>query len=521
MIPAVIYARYSSSNQREESIAGQLRECHAFADRNGYKIIEEYTDSAMTGKTDKRPGFQKMIKDSEKRTFEAVIVWKLDRFARDRYDAAVYRKILRENGVKLISAMEAISDSPEGIILEGLLEAMAEYYSANLSENIKRGTYDSALERKYLGKKTLGYRRGSDGRYEIDPDTAPIVKRIFREYLEGRPRQEIIDGLNADGFKTAKGNAFANNSLYSILRNDKYIGVYRYMDIVDPQGIPPIISKEDFEETQRRMKKRAYTKRNISAGYSLASKIYCGECGSAMTGESARSKNGEIYLYYSCVGRKGKTRNGCDMPRIRKEWIETKMIRIVNDLILTDETIEMFVDAYRKSFMEKSEDPELTIMKNELKDVVARLENVLRAIESGAWSEALNSRLRELEEKKDELNIRIEEKGRERPPVTPEMVRDYFLGLREKAKTDDECQQILMDVFLRRVWLFKPQKKDGLLKAVFEISVNGTDGDPAAYQTMLDLCSSELSQVETSTQVSNTSIISYKSSLFLVACLLQ
>ena len=136
MIPAVIYARYSSSSQREESIAGQLRDCYAFADRNGYKVIEEYTDSAMTATSDRRPSFQRMVADSKKHLFEVVIVWKLDRFARDRYDAAVYRKRLKDNGVKLISAMENITDSPEGIILEGMLEAMAEYYSRNLAENV-------------------------------------------------------------------------------------------------------------------------------------------------------------------------------------------------------------------------------------------------------------------------------------------------------------------------------------------------------------------------------------------------
>ena len=192
MTPAVIYARYSSDNQREESIAGQLRECHAYADRNGYLVVNEYTDSALSGKTDKRPGFQKMINDSASKSFQVVIVWKLDRFARNRYDAAVYRKKLRDNGVRLCSAMENISDSPEGIILEGLLESMAEYYSANLSENIKRGYYDSALERK-MTCGMLGYRRGPDGKYEIDPATAPIVQRIFEEYTSGKSRSEILD----------------------------------------------------------------------------------------------------------------------------------------------------------------------------------------------------------------------------------------------------------------------------------------------------------------------------------------
>ena len=114
MIPAVIYARYSSSNQREESIAGQLRDCRQYAERNGLVVIEEYTDSAMTATSDRRPSFQRMIQDAEKHTFQVVLVWKLDRFARDRYDAAFYRKQLRENGAKLVSVMEPIADGQIG-----------------------------------------------------------------------------------------------------------------------------------------------------------------------------------------------------------------------------------------------------------------------------------------------------------------------------------------------------------------------------------------------------------------------
>ena len=156
MITAVIYARYSSSNQREESIDGQLRECHRYAEKAGLSVIHEYTDSAISGTSDKRPAFQQMIRDSKSHAFEVVIVWKLDRFARNRYDSAIYRKQLSDNGVRIVSAMETFSDGPEGIILEGLLEAMSEYYSANLSENIQRGLYDSALQRKFLGKPVLG-----------------------------------------------------------------------------------------------------------------------------------------------------------------------------------------------------------------------------------------------------------------------------------------------------------------------------------------------------------------------------
>ena len=143
---AVIYARYSSDNQREESIDGQIRECTDYARRENIKIVGTYIDRALSARTADRPDFQRMIHDSEKKLFDAVIVWKLDRFSRDRYDSAFYKRQLRKNGVKLISATEAISDGPEGIILEALLEGMNEYYSAELSVKIKRGHKENALK---------------------------------------------------------------------------------------------------------------------------------------------------------------------------------------------------------------------------------------------------------------------------------------------------------------------------------------------------------------------------------------
>lgn len=147
----IIYARYSSDNQREESIDGQIRECKEFAEKNDIRIIDTYIDRAFSATTDKRPAFQKMIKDSAKNMFDVIIVWKLDRFARNRYDSAHYKAQLRKNGVKVISANEDISEGSEGIILESVLEGMAEYYSADLSEKVIRGLTENAMKCKFNG----------------------------------------------------------------------------------------------------------------------------------------------------------------------------------------------------------------------------------------------------------------------------------------------------------------------------------------------------------------------------------
>ena len=188
-IPVVIYARYSSSGQREESIEGQLRECREYARRNGMTVVGEYVDKALTGRTDTRPDFQRMLRDSERGIFQAVICWKIDRFARNRYDSAIHKYKLKKHRVRVFYAKESIPDGPEGIILESVMEGYAEYYSENLSQNVKRGNYDSALELKTLGRTLLGLRKGADGRFEIDPATAPVVRRIFEEYAAKYAKQ--------------------------------------------------------------------------------------------------------------------------------------------------------------------------------------------------------------------------------------------------------------------------------------------------------------------------------------------
>ena len=148
---AVIYARYSSDNQREESIEGQIRECTAYAEKNSITVLKHYIDRAYSAKTDDRPEFQHMIKDSEKGLFDLILVWKLDRFARNRYDSARYKNQLKKNGVKVVSATELISDKSEGVLLESILEGMAEYYSADLAEKVSRGLTENALKCKHNG----------------------------------------------------------------------------------------------------------------------------------------------------------------------------------------------------------------------------------------------------------------------------------------------------------------------------------------------------------------------------------
>lgn len=487
MIPAVIYARYSSTNQREESIEGQLRECRRYAERYGFQIIKEYTDSAISGRSDDRPSFQRMIRESESGAFQAVIVWKLDRFARNRHDAAVYRYKLKKNEVKIYSAMENISDGPEGIILEGLMESLAEYYSANLSENIKRGCYDAALHHRVFGKPPLGLKKAPDGTYEIDPVKSPIIVRIFQEYAAGRSLAQIRAGLNADGIRTSRGTEFTDNSFHRILTNEKYIGVYDFQGVRDENAIPAIISRDLWDRVQAMQKRIIPRKRHQheeipAEPYLLATKLFCGHCMQPMTGESARSKTGAIFRYYSCNGTKSRYRNGCKKKRVPKDWIEAEVIRILMDEILTDEMIEKLADAFEESQHENHEAAAIRSQEAQLADVNRKIANINHAIAEGIWSASTADMLRDLESTRAALQESIAAL-KVRPPVIPrETVIEYLRAVR--AGGSSHLRDKMIDLFIRRIYL--RDDDSGNTIALFELSMDGGNGEPVTRECIIE-----------------------------------
>ena len=201
MKTAVIYARYSSDSQTEQSIDGQLRVCEEYAKKNNILIVQTYIDRAMTGTNDKRPDFQQMLKDSYKKQWDYVLVYKLDRFSRNKYESVVHKKTLKENGVKLISAMENIPDSPEGIILESLLEGMNQYYSAELAQKIKRGMHETRLKGLFQGGALAYGYKVEERKIIIDLESANVVKYIFEQYDLGMYASDIVNELNSKGIK--------------------------------------------------------------------------------------------------------------------------------------------------------------------------------------------------------------------------------------------------------------------------------------------------------------------------------
>ena len=450
----VIYARYSSDNQREESIEGQLRECNEFAKKNGIQIIETYIDRALSAKTDNRPDFQRMIKDSESCNFEVVIVWKLDRFARNRYDSAHYKAMLRKNGAKVLSATERISDSAEGILLESLLEGMAEYYSAELAEKVVRGMTDNALKGKYNGGTLpIGYVIDSEKHFQLDPVTAPAVIHAFKRYAEGASMQEVTDELNFMGVRTKRGGKISINSVTSMLHNRKYIGEYKFRDVIQPGAIPAIVSVELFDKVQERMvaNKKTPARHKAEEEYLLTTKLYCGKCQSFMVGESGHSQSkGAVHRYYKCIT--AKRHKTCDKKTVRKEWIEDLVIDYVRKILFDDELLETIAEKVVNVFGKENET--LPLLRKQYDETQKAIDNLLYAIQQGILTPSTKQRMQELEQQKNELSTQIIKEEMAKPLITKEHILAFLERLRKLNTNKLEHRRRLIDTFINKVVLY-------------------------------------------------------------------
>lgn len=451
---AVIYARYSSDSQREESIEGQLRECTEYAERSGITVLRSYIDRALSARTADRPEFQNMIKDSEQKLFDVVLIWKLDRFSRDRYDSAHYKRILKKNGVKVVSVKENISDGPEGIILESMLEGYAEYYSAELSEKIQRGQKENALKCKNNGGNTpLGYVVGTDGVLAVDPLTAPLVTEIFTRYDSGESISEITASLNGRGLKTKKGKAFKIGGVSLILKNRKYIGEYQYGSVIIPKGIPAIIDDDLFDRVQRRMafNKKAPAKAKATEEYLLTTKLFCGTCERLMAGESGTSSTkGVKHYYYKCGGAKRKL--GCKRKAVRKHWIERAAVLVTVQRVLQDDEISRIAEAIVA--LQEKEDTSLPAMRQQLTECEKAIDNMLNAIQMGVLTASTKERLEKLEMQREELKLSILQAQMARPRYTKEQVVSWISRFKYGNVDDPQYQKQIIDTFINSIYVF-------------------------------------------------------------------
>ncbi len=451
---AVIYARYSSDNQREESIEGQIRECTAFAEKNGITILRHYIDRAFSAKTDNRPEFQHMIKDSGKHLFDMIIVWKLDRFARNRYDSARYKTALKKNGVKVVSATEVISDGAEGIILESVLEGYAEYYSADLSEKVVRGMTENALKSKYNGgTRPIGYLIDNDQYFQIDPLTAPFVREAFQRYDEGATMTQIRDWLNEQGVKNTRGQKMTYNSVQHLLNNRRYIGEYTYRDVVVPDGIPAIVPQDLFERVQEKLakNKKAPARHKAEDEYLLTTKLFCGYCEAYLYGESGTSHTGNIHRYYKCISVKKKRAN-CRKKSVRKEWIEDLVVTETMKMVMDDKAIEAIVSMLMD--LQDRENVNLPLYEQQLREADTAIQNLLNAIQQGILTKSTKGRLEELEAAKEDLEAKIAREKLAKPKVSAEFMTFWLHRFRKLDVRQKSHRKMLIDTFINAIFLY-------------------------------------------------------------------
>lgn len=405
MKTAVIYARYSSERQTEQSIEGQLRVCNEYAERNDIVIVDTYIDRAMTGKNDKRTAFQKMLKDSFKKNWNYVIVYRTDRFGRNKYEIAINKHTLKINGIKLLSAMENIPDTPEGIILESLLEGMAEYYSAELAQKVARGMNESRLKGQFTGGKVLYGYKVENKKVLVDEETSGIVKYIYEQYINDVIVDDIIKDLTAKGI-TKNGTPFKRSSIYDMLANEKYIGILRHKDEVFTNIYPRIISDDVYKIVKAKIEKNRHGRKDVASQYLLSRKMRCGYCGALMYGESGTSKDNVTRRYYKCSSKKNRLKK-CDKSQFKKEEIEELLIDTTLKAF-NKENLNFIADELTKeSRIETEEQAVLTALEKEQNDIEKSISNLISAMEQGIILESTKSRLEELEKQRNEIKAKI------------------------------------------------------------------------------------------------------------------
>ena len=454
---AVIYARFSSHSQREQSIEGQLRDCYEYAKRYDINIVGEYIDRAISGMTDDRPDFQRMIADAPKKQFERIIVWKLDRFARNRYDSALYKHKLKQYGIRVISAMENVGEGDESILLEALLEASAEYYSLDLKKKILRGQRETIAKGRWCGGPIpYGY-KAVDGKLVADEKTAPIIRYVFEQYAQGVPMKEIIDELKRRGVRSSRGGELTYTTFSRALTNPVYIGNFMYKGELVPGVADALIDEDTYNKVQIIVKANAHAPaaNKAKVEYLLQGKAFCGHCGSHMVGESGKSRNGDVYYYYSCAAR--KKAHKCRKKNEKKDFIEWYVVEQTLNYVLTPtrmrDIAKAVVAEYDKEFSgSKVQEYEKAIKQyeRELDKLVDALVDAPKVAHKRIYEKMETLETQKASMENELVKLRIASEIR----FTEEEVRAWLCRFCTGDLFDPEFRRNIIDTFINCIYLY-------------------------------------------------------------------
>ena len=491
---AAFYGRYSAGpNQTESSIEGQRRECYARAKSQNAVIRKDYIDRHISGQTDQRPQFQQLMKDVKKGLYNVVYVYTIDRFSRNKYDIAKYKNEMRKAGCRLISAKEYVPAGPEGIILESVLEGMAEYYSKELSRKVSRGMYESALKHRHIGGVVpFGFVLNKNKKYKADPVKAPIVREIYERYVKGEPAVEICKSLNNRGIATSLDKKFNKSSLNRILSNPKYIGTYTYKrayideitqekktELIEFKNvIEPIISEELFIKAGQRMELNKRTsKRNKNkpqVEFLLTGKLFCSKCHAPYTGDSGTSKNGNSYYYYTCANKKSRRgKEACRSKSFPKDKLEEFVAQYTRDDILSTEVINWLAEQIVSLQGEQKDDLQIRTLIQQKKEVESKIQNIMLAIENGIFTPTTKDRLEALEESKRNLeyNIDVERFKNDAPMETKDSIIFYLNQFKNGDIKDLDHQRQIINSFIETIILDEEQM---IIQYRYSDAANGT-----------------------------------------------
>lgn len=450
----MIYARFSSHNQREASIEQQVEWCTDLAKRYNLTIMDTYADKAVSGRTDNRPSFQRMMADAKTGKFDVVLAWKSNRMGRNMLEAMLNDSVLLEEGVRTIYVEEDFEDNAAGRFALRNMMNVNQFYSESMAEDVRRGMMDNAAKCMVNGRTPFGYKKGKDGKYEIVPDQAEIVREIFNRVIEGWPHVDIMADLNARGIKNRDGNIWQRTTFDKMLRNEQYIGVYKFSGVRTEGGIPPILDRETFEEVQLLLttKKNPRGRRRNTQDYMLTGKLFCGQCGSPMVGICGTSRNGERHYYYLCQGKHNKT--GCTKRNEKQEKIEQAVVNYIKKLIMDDATIDWLLAGLQEFTETLRAQSTITAMESELAETEKAIGNLMKAIEMGIITDTTKGRMMELEEQKRDLQQRIRIENKMLVELDPEDLRFVLVKYRDTNLNDRRYQRELINTLIKAVYVY-------------------------------------------------------------------